>query len=88
MTEMPETTETQEPELFDVVIPPGVPQVFFREIIDRFPNATLVESRQPMRFANMDGDVRELLAFRADYETAQAIEQHLYDYLKEFIGDL
>ncbi len=52
-----------ETELYDVVIPPGVPRTILREIIEKFPGE-LVESRQRLKFANMDGDERELLAFR------------------------
>jgi hypothetical protein len=80
-------TETTEPELYDVVVPPGVPQSIFREILEQFPKAELVESRQHLYFANMDGDERDLLAFRADLETARAIEQYIYDRLEAFIGD-
>jgi hypothetical protein len=76
-----------ETELYDVVLPPGVPQKVFVEITKRWPEAELVESRHQLFFANMDGDERDLLAFRADLETAQAIEQFVYDQLQEFIGE-
>ncbi|KAF5055905.1 hypothetical protein DSECCO2_372880 [anaerobic digester metagenome] len=80
-------TETQEaPELYDVVIPPGVPQSIIREIIRRFPGE-LVDKPQRMKFANMDGDERELLAYRTDLASAQAVEQFIYDQLKTFIGE-
>ena len=75
-----------ETELYDVVIPPGVPRTILREIIEKFPGE-LVESRQLLKFANMDGDERELLAFRTDLVTAQAVEQFIYDRLKAFIGE-
>ena len=35
----------------------------------------------------MDGDERDLLAFRTDLATAQAVEQFIYDRLKAFIGE-
>ena len=75
-----------ETELYDVVIPPGVPQSIIKEIVEQFPGE-LVESRQRLNFANMDGDERDLLAFRSDLATAQAVEQFLYDRLKAFIGE-
>jgi len=75
-----------ETELYDVVIPPGVPRSIIKEIVEKFPGE-LVESRQRLNFANMDGDERDLLAFRSDLATAQAVEQFIYDRLKTFIGE-
>jgi hypothetical protein len=73
--------------LYDVVIPPGVPQKVLVEIVKRWPNAEVIESRHQLSFANMDGDERDLIAFRADLETAQAIEQYVYEQLRDFIGE-
>lgn len=75
-----------ETELYDVVIPPGVPQKVIKQIVEQFPGE-LVESRQRLFFANMDGDERDLLAFRSDLVTAQAVEQFIYDQLKDFIDE-
>lgn len=80
-------TETTETELYDVVIPPGVPQKVLVEIVKRWPNAEVIDSRHQLFFANMEGDERDLIAFRADLETAKAIEQYVYDQLEEFIGE-
>ncbi len=74
-------------ELYDVVVPPGVPQKVLLEIVERWPDAQVIESRHQLFFANMDGDERELIAFRADLETAQAIEQFIYDRLNQFLED-
>jgi hypothetical protein len=73
-----------ETDLYDVVIPPGVPRSIIREITEQFPGE-LVESRQRLNFANMDGDERDLLAWRTDLETAQAVEKFIYDRLQAFI---
>ncbi len=81
---MAETSEA--PELYDVVIPPGVPQKIIREIVQRFPGE-VIDKPQRMKFANMDGDERELLAYRTDLETARAVEQFIFDQLKAFIGE-
>jgi hypothetical protein len=75
-----------ETELYDVVIPPGVPRSIIRDITDQF-QGELVEIKQLMKFANMDGDERDLLAFRSDLATARAVEQFLYDQLKTFIDE-
>ena len=75
-----------ETELYDVVIPPGVPQKVIKQIVEQF-QGEIVESRQQLHFANMDGDERDLLAFRSDLATAQAVEQFIYDQLKDFIGE-
>ena len=74
-------------ELYDVVVPPGVPQKVLLEIVERWPDAQVVESRHPLYFANMGGEERDLIAFRADLETAQAIEQFIYDRLNQFLED-
>lgn len=79
--------ETQEAaERYDVVIPPGVPRSIIREIVQKYPGE-LIETKQRMKFANMDGDERELLAFRTDLATAQTVEQFIFDQLKAFIGE-
>jgi hypothetical protein len=40
-----------------------------------------------MAFANMDGDARELLAFRGRREVVEEVQTYLFAQLKEFIGD-
>ena len=35
----------------------------------------------------MDGDARELLAFRGDLKTVQKVEEYLFTRLEEFIND-
>ena len=57
----------EEEELFDLVIPPGVPRSVIRTIIQKY-DVELVERSQPLYYANMSGDVRDLLAFRGRKE--------------------
>jgi hypothetical protein len=78
-------TGVAEEELFDVVIPPGVPRKIIIEIAQKF-DVEVVESRQKMYFANMEGDERDLLAFRAKRDVAEQIEKYMIEKVQEFIG--
>jgi hypothetical protein len=71
-------------ELFDVLIPPGVPQSIIAEVIKKF-DVTLVERRERIRFANMEGDERELLAFRGKREIMEQVEKYVLQRLEDFI---
>ncbi|MDD3135956.1 MAG: hypothetical protein PHF57_11110 [Methanoregula sp.] len=81
----PNTEQTEEP-LFDVLVPPGVPRTIISEIATKF-DVEVVERKQRLKFANMDGDERELLAFRAKQDVAIQVEQYMFDRLKNFIGE-
>jgi len=72
--------------LFDLLIPPGVPRKIILEIIQKF-DVELVERKQRLYFANMDGDERELLAFRGQKKTVEEVQDYLYQELKKFIGE-
>jgi len=80
---MSEKTETEE-QLYDVLIPPGVPQKLIIEIPKKF-KVKVVERKEKLTFANMEGDERELLAFRGKLEVMQEVEKYMVDKLKEFI---
>ncbi len=71
-------------ELFDVLIPPGVPRSIIREVVQKF-DVTLVERRERIRFANMEGDERELLAFRGKREIVEQVEKYMLQRLDDFI---
>ena len=71
-------------ELFDVLIPPGVPQSIIAEVIKKF-DVTMVERRERIRFANMEGDERELLAFRGKREIVEQVEKYVLQRLEDFI---
>ncbi|MFA5253367.1 MAG: hypothetical protein WC367_01690 [Methanoregula sp.] len=89
---MPEETNTpqetvttnQDEELFDVIIPPGVPRKIIFEIASKF-DVEVVERRQKLYFANMDGDERDLLAFRAKRDVAEQVETYMVQKVREFI---
>ncbi len=71
-------------ELFDVLIPPGVPRSIIREVVQKF-DVTLVERRERIQFANMEGDERELLAFRGKREVVEQVEKYMLQRLDDFI---
>jgi hypothetical protein len=71
-------------ELFDVLIPPGVPRSIIREVVQKF-DVELVERRERIRFANMEGDERELLAFRGKREIVEQVEKYMLQRLDDFI---
>ncbi len=77
-------TETEEEQLFDVLIPPGVPQKLIIEIPKKF-DVKVVERLEPLKVANMEGDKRELLAFRGRLDEIKKVETYMLDQLKAFI---
>ena len=71
-------------ELFDVLIPPGVPRSIIREVVLKF-DVKLVERKERIRFANMEGDERELLAFRGKREIVEQVEKYMLQRLEDFV---
>jgi hypothetical protein len=80
------TSATTETELFDLLIPPGVPSKLIIEITQKF-DVEVVERKERLYFANMEGDERELLAFRGSREELEKAHAYLMNELKEFIGE-
>jgi hypothetical protein len=81
------TDETApEEQLYDVLIPPGVPQKLIIEIPKKF-KVKVVERSQKLKFANMEGDERELLAFRGRLEVIKEVEKYMLDELKAFVKE-
>ena len=72
--------------LYDVIIPPGVPRSIIIDISKKF-DVDVVSRQQPLRYANMDGDVRNLLAFRCKKEIAAQVQDYMMAELQKFIGD-
>lgn len=83
-----ETLEEEEPgeEMYDLLIPPGVPQKLIMEIVNNY-DVEVVARREKLYFANMEGDERELLAFRGRKEVLEKVHVVLIDGLKKFIGE-
>jgi len=80
-----EPVEAKE-ELFDLLIPPGVPRTIISAILRQF-DVTLIERKQRLHFANMDGDEREILAFRGTREAVEKAQDFMFAELKKFIGE-
>ena len=76
---------TDEP-LFDVLVPPGTPRSIIKEVTQKF-DVEIVERKERMTFANMEGDERDLLAFRGKRETVEQVEKYIIQRLKDFIGE-
>ena len=75
-----------EEQLFDIVIPPGVPQKIILDITGKF-DVEVVDRREKIKFANMEGDERDLLAFRGKLEVMQKVETYMRDQLNAFVAD-
>jgi hypothetical protein len=82
---MAEKTEPEE-QLYDIVIPPGVPQKLIIGIPKKF-KVKVVERSQKLTFANMEGDERELLAFRGKLEVVKEVEKYMLDELRAFVKE-
>ncbi len=80
---MTDDTSSEE-QLYEVLIPPGVPQKLIIDISNKF-KVKIVERRKKIKFANMDGDERELLAFQGPLEVIQDVEKYMMSELKKFI---
>jgi hypothetical protein len=72
--------------LFDIIIPPGVPRSIIAEVVKKF-DVKLVERKERIRFANMEGDERELLAFRGKREVMEDVEKYMRQRLEDFIRE-
>jgi hypothetical protein len=74
----------EEEELFDVLIPPGVPRTIIADVLRRF-DVTIVKRKEKLNFANMDGMERELLAFRGKKEVIVEVEKFMIEELRKFV---
>ena len=77
---------TDEEKLYDIIIPPGVPRKMILDVTKKF-DVKVVERKQKLSFANMEGDERELLAFRGKLEIIQQVEQYMRQQLDEFVKE-
>jgi hypothetical protein len=76
--------EPEKEELFDLIIPPGTPQSVISDVTKKF-DVDVVERKERLFFANMDGDERILLAFRGKLDVMKELEPYFYAKVKEFI---
>jgi len=73
--------------LYDIIIPPGTPQKLIVDISKKF-DVTVVERKEKIKFANMEGDERELLAFRGKLEVMQNVETYMREQLNAFVAEM
>jgi hypothetical protein len=73
-------------QLYDIIIPPGVPQKLILDIMQKF-DVEVVDRREKIKFANMEGDERDLLAFRGKLEEMKKVEVYMRDQLKAFVAE-
>jgi hypothetical protein len=71
--------------LYDIIIPPGVPQKLIIDISKKF-EVTIIDRKEKIKFANMEGDERDLLAFRGKLEVMQKVETYMRDQLNAFVA--
>jgi hypothetical protein len=72
--------------LYDIIIPPGTPQKIIVDISKKF-DVTVVDRREKIKFANMEGDERDLLAFRGKLEVMQKVEVYMREQLNAFVAE-
>jgi len=75
-----------EEQLYDVLVPPGVPRKIIIDIAKKF-DVKVVERKEKLSFANMEGDERELLAFRGKLDIVQQVEKYMRQQLDEFVKE-
>ncbi len=76
----------EEEPLYDLVVPPGTPRSIIVEITKKF-DVEIVERKEKLSFANMEGDERDLLAFRGKLPVMREVEKYLFEQIKKFIGE-
>ncbi|MDK2916096.1 MAG: hypothetical protein PWR25_653 [Euryarchaeota archaeon] len=73
-------------ELYDMIVPPGVPRKMIYDVAEKY-DVEVVRRQQRLSFANMDGDARELIAFRGRREVVEEVQKYLFERLQEFIAE-
>ena len=84
MAEGKKALKEGEEELFDMLIPPGVPRKIIVDVLRDF-DVELVDRTERVYMANMEGDARDLLAFRGKREVVEQVQEYVFQKLKEFI---
>lgn len=82
---VPEEPGSELAGLYDLVIPPGITQKLIVEITKKF-DVEVVEHKERLYFANMEGDERMLLAFRGTLDVMKEVEKYLLQETKSFIA--
>jgi hypothetical protein len=72
--------------MYDVLIPPGVPRTVIRDVVKKF-DVQIVERNMKIAIGNMEGEERQLMAFRGKKEVVEQVEAFMLDRLREFIAE-
>jgi hypothetical protein len=72
-----------EEELYDAIIPVGTPRSVIREVLKKYP-VQLVERKLPVYIGNMEGEEREILAFRGTLPVVEEVEKYIREQLAVF----
>jgi hypothetical protein len=75
-----------EEELFDMIVPPGVPKSILYDVVEKY-DVEVVRRSRKLKYANLDGDNRELLAFRGKKEVVEEVQEYLFKRLNEFVNE-
>ncbi|PWR74126.1 hypothetical protein [Methanospirillum lacunae] len=78
--------EQDSPQLYDLIFPPGTPRSIIRDIINQF-DVELIDSPEKLQFANMEGDVRNLIAARGKKDIMIQVEAFFKEKMKEFVDN-
>jgi hypothetical protein len=81
-----EPEEAPGEQLYDLLIPPGVPRKLIMEISQTY-EVEVVSRKEKLFFANMEGDERDILAFRGKKEELEKVHEFLLAELKKFVED-
>jgi hypothetical protein len=76
-------TPAGEEDLFDAIVPIGTPRSVIRDVLKKFP-VQLVERKLPVYIGNMEGDEREILAFRGPLPVVEEVEKFIREQLAVF----
>lgn len=82
----PMTEDERQEQLYDLLVPPGVPRKMIYDVVEKF-DVEVVQRQERLAFANMEGDARDLLAFRGRKEVVEEVQDYLLARLREFIGE-
>lgn len=73
-------------QLYDLIFPPGTPRTVIRDVIQNF-DVELVDRQEKLEFANMEGDLRNLIAARGKKDVMIKVEAFFREKMKEYIKE-
>lgn len=80
-----EEAENELEGLYDLIIPPGVPQSLIVEVADKF---GLEIEKRPYNVKTIDMEVQNLLVLRGELDAVNEAHDYMYGKLKEKYGEI